>query len=206
MKDTLKNVKVCGLDGISSIFFEKKSYSCDGQERSEWILTSEGGNLLEIFSVPGVDKYKTTSNNMWEIYSVLGIEAARQFLIEEFCDVLSSDGSWVGACHVELLVDVMCNMGSIISISRFGLKKIDSGVLASSSFEESIVNFCLAGINGRVEKINGVSASIMLGKVPNVGTGAVELMMDIPHHQTDTCKDLDGAPTGGVFPVNFFNE
>ena len=56
---------------------------------------------------------------MWEIYEVLGIEATRQFLLEEYTDVVSSDGTFINSCHIELLVDIMTSFGSINSIRNW---------------------------------------------------------------------------------------
>ena len=92
---------------------------------------------------------------MWEIYTIFGIEASRQFLIEEYMDVVSSDGSFVNSSNVELLVDVMVYTGTIISISRYGQKKVGCGPMAKASFEESLENFLKAGINGEKETTEG---------------------------------------------------
>jgi DNA-directed RNA polymerase beta' subunit len=116
---------------------------------------------------------------MWEIYERFGIEATRQFLIEEFMDVVSSDGTYVNSSHVELLVDLMVYTGSIISISRYGQKKVSSGPLSNASFEESLENFLKAGLNGAKETTDGVSAAIILGKMPKIGTGVFDLKVDI---------------------------
>jgi DNA-directed RNA polymerase II subunit RPB1 len=169
---SIKNIRIAGIENIKDIFFEKR--------KDEWVITTEGSNLYGLFSHPLVDKTKTMCNDMWEIYRVLGIEAARQFLIEEYMDVVSSDGSFINSSHVELLVDVMVYTGTIISISRYGQKKVGCGPMAKASFEESLENFLKAGINGEKETTNGVSASIMLGKMPKTGTGVLDLYLDIP--------------------------
>ena len=168
---TLLQVRVSGVDHIRDIFFEKR--------RDEWLVATEGSNLYGLFAHPIVNKTRTICNNMWEIFQVFGIEAARQFLIEEYMDVVSSDGSFVNSSHVELLVDVMVYTGSIIAISRYGLKKVSCGPLAKASFEESVDNFLRAGVHGEKESTNSVSASIMLGKPPKTGTGVFDLMLNI---------------------------
>ena len=167
----LENIKICGMSGIKEIFFEKRN--------NEWIITTEGSNLYELFSHPMVDKTKTLCNNMWEIYNVFGIEATRQFLIEEYMDVVSSDGTYVNLSHIEILVDIMVYTGIIISINRYGQKKTQSGPLSMSSFEESLDVFLKAGVNGSKETTDGVSASIMLGKLPKIGTGIMDLLVDV---------------------------
>ena len=166
----LSDIRVCGIAGIKDIFFEKR--------KEEWIVTTEGSNLSELFRHPLIDKSRTMSNDMWEIYHIFGIEATRQFLIEEYMDIVSSDGTFVNPSNVELLVDIMVYTGTIISISRYGQKKVGCGPMAKASFEESLENFMKAGVNGEKESANGVSASIMLGKMPNIGTGVFDLMVD----------------------------
>ena len=169
----LLKLKISGISKIKEIFFEKRK-----KDQEEWVITTEGSNLYGLFSHPLVDKKRTLCNNMWEIYETFGIEATRQFLIEEYMDVVSSDGTFVNSSHVELLVDVMVYTGSIISISRYGQKKVGSGPLSKASFEESLENFLKAGLNGEKETTDGVSASIMLGKLPKIGTGVFDLKMD----------------------------
>lgn len=169
---SLYDIRICGIKNIKDIFFEKR--------KDEWVITTEGSNLYGLFSNPLVDKTKTICNDMWEIYNIFGIEAARQFLIEEYMDVVSSDGSFVNSSNVELLVDVMAYTGTIISISRYGQKKVGCGPMAKASFEESLENFLKAGVNGEKESTDGVSASIMLGKMPKTGTGVFDLLLNIP--------------------------
>jgi hypothetical protein len=74
----------------------------------------------------------------------------------------------------------MVHTGSIISISRYGQKKLGCGPLSSSSFEESLEQFLRAGINGIKESTDSVSTSIMLGKIPKIGTGIFDMVIDIP--------------------------
>ena len=169
--------QLSGITNVKEIFFEKRKPD-EKDKPDEWVVTTEGSNLYGLFSHPLVDKKRTLCNNMWEIYEVFGIESARQFLIEEFMDVVTSDGTFVNSSHVELLVDLMTYTGSIISISRYGQKKVGSGPLSKASFEESLENFLKAGLNGEKETTDGVSASIMLGKLPKTGTGVFDLKID----------------------------
>lgn len=168
---SIKTVQLFGIKGIKNIFYEKRG--------NEWMLDTEGSNFQEVLAHPEVDKVRTVSNNMWEIYETLGIEAARNFLIEEFAAIVSSDGTFVNDSHIMLLVDIMTFSGSIISISRYGMKKENCGPMAKASFEESLDNFLKAGAFGEKESTNGVSASIMLGKLAKFGTGICDVIVDI---------------------------
>jgi len=187
---SLMNIKISGISKVKEIFFEKRKI----KDEEKWIITTEGSNLYGIFTHSLVDKTKTLCNNMWEIYNVFGIEATRQFLISEFMDVVTSDGTFVNKSHVELLVDMMVYTGTIISISRYGQKKVGSGPLSKASFEESLENFLKAGLNGEKETTDGVSASIILGKLPKTGTGVFDLKVDIDKIRMKKDKEIDIVP------------
>ena len=79
----LKNLLVCGVEGIENIY-----YTYD--DKGEWYVDTDGSNYSGLLEVPFIDKTRTVSNNMWEIYRVLGIEATREFLINECLDIMDS--------------------------------------------------------------------------------------------------------------------
>lgn len=142
----------------------------------EWLITTEGSNLKGIFELDLFDTKTTLSNNMWEIYNTLGIEATREFLIREFTDVISSDGTFINKCHIYLLVDSMTCKGDITSISRYSLRS-KSSVLSRSSFEESIENFLKSGIFSEIDKMVSISSNIMTGKLSKMGTGMCDILI-----------------------------
>jgi DNA-directed RNA polymerase beta' subunit len=115
------------------------------------------------------------SNNVWDIYENLGIEAAREFLIDEFISIMEG----INYCHVKLLVEKMTYTGNISSISRYTLRKDESGPFSKASFEESVENFIKAGFNHDIEKTRGVSASIVCGKRSGCGTGFIDLQINV---------------------------
>lgn len=171
MIPSIENIKIGGISGITEIFIEKN-------ESNKWRIITDGTNFIKILGHPLVDFAQTVSNDMWEIYNVLGLEAARQFLIEEFTKVIN-EGAYVNNSHILLLVDIMTFTGSISSVSRYGLKKEQCGPLAKASFEESLDHLLRAGVYGESETTNGVSASIMLGKIARLGTGVCDLAFDV---------------------------
>jgi DNA-directed RNA polymerase beta' subunit len=163
----LDKLNVCGIPKVGEMYFT--------QENDEWIVETDGGNLSGLLAHPNVDETRTVSSNAWDIYRVLGIEAVRQFLIEEFGAVMEG----INACHPVLLVDRMTYGGVIASISRFTLKNEDAGPIGKASFEESMTNLQDAGVRGGVEPANGVSASIICGKLARMGTGLPTILIDL---------------------------
>lgn len=163
----LQSLTIKGIEGIEQVNYN--------QYQGEWFIEAMGYNLQTIFSLPFIDMTRTSSNHMWEIYNILGIEATREFLIQEFQSVISVD-SYINIRHIQLLVDVMLYTGSISSISRYGVHKNQSGALTKCSFEESLDQFLKAGIYGEDEDINGVSGAIICGKISNIGSGLCDLL------------------------------
>lgn len=175
VKPRLLEIKVAGIDNIKKYHITKND---DEKSHHRWIIQTEGSNLRELLSLSFVQPDTAISNNMWEIYDIMGIEAVREFLIQEFTNVVSSDGTFINRCHILLLVDMMTFHGSINSISRYGMKKEQIGVLSRSSFEESLDHFANAAFYSEKEPVQAVSASIMCGKRSNIGSGLCKLIMD----------------------------
>lgn len=142
----------------------------------EFVLETDGTNLLEVLAHPLVDPTLTISNDVLEIYEVLGVEAACNALLHEIKTTL--DGLPVQDRHLELLVDVIACKGHIMSINRHGINRGDNGPLAKCSFEESAGMLVNAGVFAEMDKMNGVSANVMLGQIPSCGTGDSKLMVD----------------------------
>ena len=143
---------------------------------AEWILDTDGTNLSDILGNPNIDSYRTHSNDIYEVFKVLGIEAARNALFQEFMEVVG-DGA-INYRHMSLLLDTMTNRGTLMSVDRHGINRGDVGPLAKSSFEETTDMLINASIFSELDNINGVSANIMLGQLPPCGTGDHDVMLD----------------------------
>ena len=79
------------------------------QAHQEWILETDGTALMRVLSESAVDPVRTYSNDIVEIFSVMGIEAVRKSVEKEMNRVISFDGSYVNYRHLALLCDVMCS-------------------------------------------------------------------------------------------------
>lgn len=185
----LEKIVLCGISGINNMFFLK--------EGSEWLVETENTKqsknkkkskkgedgaisseerYKQVLAHPDVNYTKSTSNNVWDIYFTFGIEAVRQYMIDEFCKIMKG----INTCHISLLVDKMTFNGTISSISRYTMRNDDSGPFGKASFEETLDNFLKAGVFGQDEPTKGISASIICGKRASIGTGMCELTMDLP--------------------------
>jgi DNA-directed RNA polymerase beta' subunit len=177
VQTTLEKIYVCGIPAITEVFYLK-----DGKE---WIVETNGfcsktiskqySSFKRLLAQPNIDYTRTVSNNVWDIYDVLDIEAARQFLIEEFMSIMEG----INTCHAMILVDRMTHNGTISSITRYTMKKEESGPMGKASFEETMDNFLNAAAEGDTEPTQGVSASIICGKRAPIGTGMIKVSIDI---------------------------
>ena len=181
VRPELQDMIICGIQSITEVFYsQEKRPSC----QPEWFVETNGTNsrnvtarylnYKELLALPTVDETRTISNNVWDIHEVFGVEAAKAFLVEEFMSVMEG----INPCHTQLLVDRMTYGGGISSITRYTMKK-ESGPFGRASFEETMDNFLNAAARGEVEPALGVSASIICGKRANMGTGMVDLRVDL---------------------------
>jgi DNA-directed RNA polymerase II subunit RPB1 len=145
---------------------------------NEWMLDTEGVNLMQVLYHPSVDHVRTTSNHIVEIIEVLGIEAARNSLLHELKSVIEFDGSYVNYRHIAILCDVMTYRGHLMAITRHGINRQDTGPLMRCSFEETVDILLDAAAFGERDGLQGVSENIMLGQLAPVGTGSFGLYLN----------------------------
>jgi DNA-directed RNA polymerase II subunit RPB1 len=171
-----------GYKGIKKVSLNKKKYTRYNDETNnfddvlEWVLDTDGTNLIELLANPNIDSTRTISNDIREIYDTLGIEAARNALYKELVAV-TNEGS-MNYRHMSLLIDTMTYKGQLMSIDRHGINRGDIGPLAKSSFEETTDMLINASIFAEYDKVNGVSANVMLGQQPPCGTGDSKILID----------------------------
>jgi DNA-directed RNA polymerase subunit A" len=168
--ETLKNLKVKGIDGIKRIIIRK-------EPDEGYVIYSEGCNLEKVLEVEGVDPYRTTTNDIQSVGRVLGIEAARNMIIQEAYNTLSEQGLNVDKRHIMLVADVMTSNGIIRAIGRHGVSNEKESVLSRAAFEITVSHLLDASQRGEVDNLGGVAENIIVGQPVNLGTGAVKLIM-----------------------------
>ncbi|KAG8834185.1 DNA-directed RNA polymerase II subunit rpb1 [Serendipita sp. 400] len=217
----LNTVDLRGVPGIERVFLVKKDKvimrpdgtlqsKSERDEDKEWVLETDGVNLKRVLAVDGVDFRRTTSNSCTEVFSVLGIEAARASLLRELRGVIEFDGSYVNYRHLAILVDLMTNKGNLTAITRHGINRADTGALMRCSFEETVEILMEAAALGEKDDCRGIAENVMFGQIAPMGTGSFDVTLDMdmlkdvmvestipmPHLMGAT---MDGAATpGGV--------
>ncbi len=171
LKEKAKEVYVKGIKGVTQILPVKR--------KDEFIIITAGSNLKKVFELDFVDTDRTSSNDIYEISEVLGVEAARQAIMDEVFKVIETQGLNVDIRHVMLVADTMTSSGEIKGITRYGVVSEKASVLARASFETPIKHVINAALKGEVDWLNSVVENVMLNQAVPVGTGLPGLITKI---------------------------
>ena len=184
-KNMLGKLKLRGVEDVKKVYIKMVNqieWSRDSgfpeKPNNEWILETDGSNLMEVLSDESVDHTRTISNDIVEICTVLGIEGTRAALLNMLREVISFDGAYVNYRHLSVLCDVMTFRGHLMAITRHGINRADSGPLLRCSFEETVEILMEAAMFARFDELNGVTQNIMLGQLAHIGTGTMDLLLD----------------------------
>jgi DNA-directed RNA polymerase subunit A" len=170
VNEKIKDLKVKGIDGIKRIIIRK-------EPEEGYVIYSEGSNLKNVLEIDGVDPYRTTCNDIQAVGRVLGIEAARNIIIQEAYNTLLEQGLNVDKRHIMLVADIMTCDGQIKAIGRHGVSGEKTSVLSRAAFEITVSHLLEASRIGESDRLDGVAENIIVGQPVNLGTGAVELVM-----------------------------
>ena len=180
----LNNTILRGIKGVTNVMPRKLQNHVVRNEgvysqKDLWILDTTGTNLMDIFAFDFIDYTRTFSNDIKEIFDVLGIEAARQIIYNEFVDVMDFSGVYINYHHLSLLCDRMTSTKNMVSIFRSGILNDDIGPISKSTFEVHTEVLLNASRHADFDHMRGVSASVMMGQMGMFGTGACQLILDI---------------------------
>ena len=169
LKEALRHVFVAGIKGITQVLPIKRG--------DEYIIITAGTNLKTIMGMEAIDTQRTTSNDIFELYDVLGIEAARAAIINEIFKVIESQGLNVDERHIMLVADMMTVDGAIKGITRYGIIGEKSSVLARASFETPIKHLINAALIGEKDVLTSVIENVMINQIIPIGTGLPKIVM-----------------------------
>ena len=184
----LQNVVLRGIKGISKVILRKvvdNMVEHNGIYKKEdiWVLDTIGTNLLDVLGLSFIDNKRTMSNDIVEIYNVLGIEAARQAIYNELVEVVEFDGTYINFHNYSVLVDRMTYTEKMISIFRHGINNDNIGPIAKASFEETPEMFLKAAKHAELDTLRGISANVMCGQEGFFGTSAFQVILNIQEMQ-----------------------
>ncbi|MBI5072955.1 DNA-directed RNA polymerase subunit A'' [Candidatus Woesearchaeota archaeon] len=168
LKEKAKTIYVSGVKGITQVLPVKRG--------EEFVIVTAGTNLKSVFELEFVDGTRTTSNDIFETYHVLGIEATREAIVREVFKIITEQGLNVDVRHLMLVADTMCVTGGLKGITRYGIVSQKSSVLAKASFETPIKHIINASLIGEKDELSSVVENVMINQPVPVGTGLLKLI------------------------------
>ena len=182
--ELLNNLVLRGIKNISAVIPRKITDSVEEDNgtynRKEiWVLDTIGTNLLGLLSLDNIDVNNTFTNDIQEVYRILGVEAARQIIYNELAEVIEFDGTYINYHNFSLLCDRMTFTSKLISITRFGVNSDNIGPIAKASFEETPEMFLNAARYAEMDNMRGISANVMCGQEGYFGTSCFQVFIDI---------------------------
>ena len=175
LESTIAGTLVKGIEGIRRVLARR-------EPRGEYVLYTVGSELKKLKNqkIEGVDFNRTVTNNIAEIAEILGIEAARNAIIEEMLGTLKEQGLDVDPRHITLIADAMTMDGEVKQIGRHGIAGEKASVLSRAAFEVTVDNLLDAAVYGERDELKGVTENVIVGQPIKLGTGAVELIAGVP--------------------------
>lgn len=197
---------ISGIQGLKSVKTAKRTIyrpelqhdltKIRREDHEETVFETTGSNLRACLSHDKIDRRRTYSNDINEVYDVLGIEAARQAFINEFKEILKPYSIYINHRHLSVLADWMTVRGSLTPINRNGINRVrDVSVLRKASFEETADVMFGAAVFSEIDELKGVSERIIFGETVKLGTNSFEVILDRERCKNPTyCFDTDRVP------------
>jgi DNA-directed RNA polymerase II subunit RPB1 len=195
-QNLLKNIILKGVKNIPKIIIRKVAGSMNYENgqykpRDIWVLDTVGTNLSDMLAQNDIDASKTITSDIQETFRTLGIEAARQCILNELEEAIGFDGTYIDMHHLTMLADRITATKKMVSVFRHGINNDDIGPIAKACFEETPEMFLRAARHGELDLMTGVSANIMVGQEGYYGTGSFQILLNIKKLSELNEKTLD---------------
>ena len=192
----LNNIVLRGIQGITNVLPRKMQNAVVKDEgkysqKDIWILDTTGTNLMDVLAFDFIDSTRSYSNDIKEVFDVLGIEAARQTVYNELNEVMEFSGVYINYHHLSLLCDRMTSTQNMVSIFRSGILNDDIGPISKSTFEVHTEVLLTASRHADFDHMRGVSANVMMGQMGLFGTGCFQLILDMEQMKNQEDIEVD---------------
>ena len=180
----LNNIVLRGVSGIQNVnprLIKDNVVKEDNKyvRKEMWVLDTTGTNIMDLFSLDFIDYTRTYSNDIREMHNILGIEAARQNILNEFVEVMEASDAYVNYHHLSILCDRMTVKAELVPMFRSGIISDDIGPISKGTYEMHTEMFLDASRHGEFDQMRGVSANVMCGQPGYYGTNAFGLLLDM---------------------------
>lgn len=124
-EDDISKVCISGIRNVQRVTIR--------EDKGNFYLMIEGNGFLNVLGTKGVNGKTTASNNIHEVASVLGIEAARATIISEIKSTMHNHGITIDERHLMMLADTMTASGHVVGMTRSGFSKVKSSTIKMAS-------------------------------------------------------------------------
>jgi DNA-directed RNA polymerase subunit A" len=148
------------------------------QIKDEFVIITRGTNLADVLKYEEVDSLRTITNDIVETNKVLGIEAARNAIVNELLETFESNSIDINKRHIFILADLMTFGGRVKGIVRTGITGEKTSPFARAAFEETVKHILSAAFYHETERLTGITENLIVGQPISAGTGLVKLTLD----------------------------
>jgi len=180
LKQSVRGVLLRGVSKIKQVLPTKKE--------GKYVILCGGSNLKEVLKMKEIEPKFATTNNIFEVWGLLGIEAARQAIINEAVSVIENQGLDIDIRHVMFLADIMTQTGAVRGITRGGISGEKESVLARASFETPIKHLINASLTGETDNLKSVIENVIVNQPIPLGTGLPGLVAKMKKEQSKGAK------------------
>jgi len=164
--------------GVNKVHVKRERSEKPPYDDQVW-LECEGINLFALQVLGDTVDHRTIyTNDIRKILTTYGVEAARAAVVKEVASVFGHYGIDVDHRHLSLIADYMGQLGDLRAFNRTGIIHAGSP-LQQMSFETTMQFMNVACQEGLSDGMASPSSSIVLGQLPQVGTGMVHLLADL---------------------------
>lgn len=180
----MKNISSSSVNSENIVVYENDTII----NKEIYYIQTDGTNISDALKLPNVDKYKIFSYSIVQTYKLFGIIAARNIILENLKQILSS----IDVKHLTIYADLMTLTGACTSIDRYGAKYRNDNILTRVSDASPKLILIEAGFKSIVNNISQLSDSILIGQTPEFGDNynSFELDLDIYKESDNSLNEL----------------
>ena len=186
-----KNTLIAGIPGVRSAQWKGQT------------LVANGSNLRAVLLLPGVDVRQTFCNDPHEAMAIGGLFFARATLQREL-EAACSATSIFQQRPITLIVDFMCNSGSLVPYTYGGMSSNLQCSFKAGTFERPVEAFLSSATRGHFDTLSGVSESLVMSKLTHIGsTGPFKVITQKYNRPTytATAAPMTSMPPPMAMPI-----
>lgn len=146
--------------------------------RNVYAIVTRGTNFTGVLRNPNIEPTLCMTDSVQEMASVIGIVAARQQIVNILKDLIPGAGP-INWSHFMIYADEMTSTGRVTPIEQQGTDVRDAdNIYLRMGFSAPLTKIIEAGLGATTAPITGITPSLMVGIVPQVGTNYNKYVAD----------------------------